>query len=79
MVGRWQNGKLVLSHFAGERPNLFEATRNADGTLAVSTPGMTFNHAVAIYTGPGGSFASLNLVTNMFVNTVVSGGVDCGP
>src|SRR5213076_3243857 len=29
LVGRWQQGKLVLSHFAGERPNLFEATRNA--------------------------------------------------
>jgi len=26
LVGHWQNGKLVLSHFAGERPNLFEAT-----------------------------------------------------
>ena len=36
LVGRWQNGKLVLSHFAGERPNLFEATLNADGTLAVT-------------------------------------------
>ena len=29
LVGHWQNGKLVLSHFAGERPNLFEATLNA--------------------------------------------------
>jgi thiol-disulfide isomerase/thioredoxin len=36
LVGHWQNGKLVLSHFAGERPNLFEATLNADGTLAVT-------------------------------------------
>ena len=36
LVGHWQNGKLVLSHFAGERPNLFEATLNADGTLAVA-------------------------------------------
>jgi thiol-disulfide isomerase/thioredoxin len=36
LVGHWQNGKLVLSHFAGERPNLFEATRNPDGTLAVT-------------------------------------------
>jgi thiol-disulfide isomerase/thioredoxin len=25
-----------MSHFAGERPNLLEATRNADGTLAVT-------------------------------------------
>ena len=39
LVGHWQNGKLVLSHFAGERPNLFEATRNADGTLAVTLNG----------------------------------------
>ena len=36
LVGHWQNGKLVLSHFAGERPNLFEATLNPDGTLAVT-------------------------------------------
>ncbi|HEY6210988.1 MAG TPA: TlpA disulfide reductase family protein, partial [Vicinamibacterales bacterium] len=36
LVGRWQGDKLVMSHFAGERPNLFEATRNADGTLAVT-------------------------------------------
>ena len=39
LVGRWQSGKLVLSHFAGERPNLFEATRNSDGTLAVTLNG----------------------------------------
>jgi thiol-disulfide isomerase/thioredoxin len=39
LVGRWQKGKLVLSHFAGERPNLFEASRNADGTLAVTLNG----------------------------------------
>src|SRR5579862_5891035 len=36
LVGSWHDGKLVMSHFAGERPNLFEATRNADGTLAVT-------------------------------------------
>jgi thiol-disulfide isomerase/thioredoxin len=35
LVGHWQNNKLVLSHFAGERPNLLEATVNPDGTLAV--------------------------------------------
>src|SRR5262249_35484499 len=34
LVGHWQDGKLVLSHFAGERPNLFEGTLNADGTMA---------------------------------------------
>ena len=39
LVGHWQNGKLVLSHFAGERPNLFEATLDADGTLAVTLNG----------------------------------------
>jgi thiol-disulfide isomerase/thioredoxin len=39
LVGTWQKGKLVLSHFAGERPNLFEARRNADGTLAVTLNG----------------------------------------
>jgi thiol-disulfide isomerase/thioredoxin len=36
LVGHWRDGKLVLSHFAGERPNLFEATLNPDGTLAVT-------------------------------------------
>jgi thiol-disulfide isomerase/thioredoxin len=35
LMGRWQGDKLVLSHFAGERPTLFEARRNPDGTLAV--------------------------------------------
>ena len=35
LVGHWQNNKLVLSHFAGERPTLLEATVNPDGTLAV--------------------------------------------
>ena len=39
LVGRWKNGKLTLSHFAGERPTLFEATPNADGTLAVTFNG----------------------------------------
>jgi thiol-disulfide isomerase/thioredoxin len=39
LVGRWQNGKLTLSHFAGERPNLFEATLNTDGTLATTLNG----------------------------------------
>ena len=39
LVGHWQNDKLVLSHFAGERPNLFEATLNQDGTLAVTLNG----------------------------------------
>ena len=39
LVGRWKNGKLTLSHFAGERPTLFEATPNPDGTLAVTFNG----------------------------------------
>jgi thiol-disulfide isomerase/thioredoxin len=39
LVGHWRGGKLVLSHFAGERPNLFEATLNPDGTLAVTLNG----------------------------------------
>ena len=39
LVGHWRNSKLVLSHFAGERPNLFEATINPDGTLAVTLNG----------------------------------------
>lgn len=36
LVGHWQGDKLVLSHFAGERPVLFEATRNPDGTMSVA-------------------------------------------
>jgi thiol-disulfide isomerase/thioredoxin len=36
LVGRWKDGQLVLSHFAGERPLLFEARPNADGTLTVT-------------------------------------------
>src|SRR5438445_3042945 len=36
LVGHWQNNKLVLSHFAGERPNLLEATVRDDGTLGVT-------------------------------------------
>jgi thiol-disulfide isomerase/thioredoxin len=39
LVGRWKGGKLTLSHFAGERPNLFEATPNPDGTLNVTLNG----------------------------------------
>jgi thiol-disulfide isomerase/thioredoxin len=39
LSGRWHDGRLRLSHFAGERPNLFEARLNADGTLAVTLNG----------------------------------------
>jgi thiol-disulfide isomerase/thioredoxin len=33
LTGRWQGNKLVLSHFAGERPALLEAELQPDGTL----------------------------------------------
>jgi thiol-disulfide isomerase/thioredoxin len=36
LIGRWQSGRLVLSHFAGQGPLLFEAKLNADGTLAIA-------------------------------------------
>ena len=39
LVGRWTSGKLTMSHFAGERPTLFEATPNPDGTLNVTLNG----------------------------------------
>lgn len=35
LTGRWQGEKLVLSHFAGERPVLLEATLQSDGTLDI--------------------------------------------
>ncbi len=36
LTGRWRDGKLLMSHFAGERPLLFEARLNADGTLSIT-------------------------------------------
>jgi thiol-disulfide isomerase/thioredoxin len=36
LTGRWQGRTLVLSHFAGERPVLFEAVIQPDGTLDVT-------------------------------------------
>jgi thiol-disulfide isomerase/thioredoxin len=39
LVGHWRDEALVLSHFAGERPMLFEAKPNPDGTLAVTLNG----------------------------------------
>jgi thiol-disulfide isomerase/thioredoxin len=39
LVGHWQKGTLTLSNFAGERPNLFEATLEPDGTLAATLNG----------------------------------------
>lgn len=35
LTGRYQDGALTLSHFAGERPVLFEAQLQPDGTLSV--------------------------------------------
>ena len=39
LVGHWRGETLVLSHFAGERPMLFEAKPNGDGTLTVTLNG----------------------------------------
>jgi thiol-disulfide isomerase/thioredoxin len=36
LIGRWQSGRLVLSHFAGQGPLLFESKLNPDGTLAIA-------------------------------------------
>jgi thiol-disulfide isomerase/thioredoxin len=36
LTGHWQGRSLVLSHFAGERPVLFEAVLQPDGTLDVT-------------------------------------------
>jgi thiol-disulfide isomerase/thioredoxin len=36
LVGRWQDGRLTMSHFAGDRPLVFEVELNADGTLAIT-------------------------------------------
>lgn len=43
LEGHWvrsgSGGKLVLSHFAGERPAYLEAVLNADGTLSITLDG----------------------------------------
>jgi thiol-disulfide isomerase/thioredoxin len=36
LMGRWKNGMLTMSHFAGERPLLFEAHLNPDHTLDIT-------------------------------------------
>jgi thiol-disulfide isomerase/thioredoxin len=36
LAGRWNNGRLMMSHFAGDRPLLFEAQLEADGTLSIT-------------------------------------------
>jgi thiol-disulfide isomerase/thioredoxin len=35
LTGSWRDGQLTMSHFAGERPLLFEARVNGDGTLNI--------------------------------------------
>jgi peroxiredoxin len=39
LSGHWTNDKLVLSHFAGERPTHVEAALESDGTLAITLNG----------------------------------------
>ena len=39
LTGLWKDGKLVMSHFAGERPLLFEAQIAKNGTLNVTLDG----------------------------------------
>ncbi len=40
LAGHWKNGRLTLSHFAGDvRPLLFEARLNPNGTLAITLDG----------------------------------------
>ncbi len=36
LTGGWHDGRLTLSHFAGERPLLFEARLTRDGTLDIT-------------------------------------------
>jgi len=36
LTGTWRDGQLTMSHFAGERPLLFEARMNGDGTLSIT-------------------------------------------
>jgi thiol-disulfide isomerase/thioredoxin len=36
LTGEWRDGRLTLSHFAGERPLLFEARPAAGGTLDIT-------------------------------------------
>ena len=36
LTGSWKDGKLVMSHFAGDRPLLFEAQLSPDGTLVIT-------------------------------------------
>lgn len=46
LSGSYRNGKFVLSHFSGARPNLLEVKVNSDGTLALLQNGKTSYSAV---------------------------------
>jgi peroxiredoxin len=41
LTGTWSEGKFVLSHFSGARPNLLEVTPAADGSLKIVQNGRT--------------------------------------
>ncbi|MCU1234644.1 MAG: Redoxin domain protein [Candidatus Solibacter sp.] len=41
LTGSWRDGKFVLSHFSGARPNLLETTPAANGSLALVQNGRT--------------------------------------
>ena len=41
LTGAWRDGKFVLSHFSGARPNLLEITPADNGTLALVQNGRT--------------------------------------
>ena len=41
LTGAWHDGKFVLSHFSGARPNLLVVTPAADGTLKIVQNGRT--------------------------------------
>ncbi len=41
LTGSWRDGKFVLSHFSGARPNLLEITPAANGSLAIVQNGRT--------------------------------------
>jgi len=36
LTGSWKDGKLVMSHFSGDRPLVFEGTLNPDNTLTIT-------------------------------------------
>src|SRR4029453_7772546 len=49
LEGHWRDGQRVMSPSPGDRPNLFVATLNADGTLAVTLNGNA--HYLVVRTG----------------------------